>query len=111
MEASGSDLHIVRQLAMLNLTYCCLCKKDMVLALSTAQELIAIKECLPNYRYMGHLYAAEALANLNRADEAAQHLNPSILSLTDPLPSAAAAETGDMERTQQPYCTIPLPAR
>jgi len=59
-----------------------LAMNNPIQALSYIKELL-IKKCSDNYKYLGNIYAAEALCMLGRPIEAAQHLSPTTLGLTN----------------------------
>ena len=58
--------------------YVHLCLGDPVLALEHARKLLSQRLLAPAQRLLGHLYAAEALVLLDRADEALEHLSPEL---------------------------------
>jgi len=66
----------VQVAALLNLSYLALCVSSPELALSYAQELVAVPDVERSPKLQGHMYAAEALCILNRPQEAAQHVSP-----------------------------------
>ncbi|XP_043219296.1 CCR4-NOT transcription complex subunit 10-like [Amphibalanus amphitrite] len=59
-------------------SYVHLCLGDPVLALEDARKLLTQRLLAPAQRLLGHLYAAEALLLLDRADEALEHLTPDL---------------------------------
>jgi len=69
--------------ALVDLAYISLATYNPVVALSTAKELLAMKNCTEAQKFLGNVYAAEALCMLGRANEAADHLNPSTLGITE----------------------------
>ena len=66
----------LRQAALLNMAYAALCIDDFVVALSAAQQLIAMKDCTPAQKYVARCYCAEALCYLSRPQEALEYLQP-----------------------------------
>jgi CCR4-NOT transcription complex subunit 10 len=69
----------LRQSALANLAYLSLAIGDPVVALNAARDLLSIP-AESHFKLLGNIYAAEALCWLNKPDEAAQHLSPSILN-------------------------------
>jgi len=86
------QLHSVQRLALLHLAYVSLCLGDCVPALSWASQLLAFEACPPSIKVYAHLYACDALCQLNRSAEALEHLT-SALELNEPL-SAVTTCTG-----------------
>lgn len=76
-EASWADeLGIVRQAILANLSYLHLTKEDAAPAYTVAVTLLGLPgSLLPQYSFLAHCYAAEALCLLNRPAEAAEHLS------------------------------------
>jgi hypothetical protein len=64
--------------------------QNPVIALSSAQQLLAMKECTGAQRYIGHCYCAEALCCLSRPQEALEHLAPNGVMISGDMAVAAA---------------------
>jgi len=61
---------------------------DPVPALSYARQLLAMPKLLGGLKFLGQIYAAEALVQLGRVLEALQHLTPdSVGDITTSLPA------------------------
>ena len=58
------------------MAYAALCLDDSVVALSSAQQLVAMKDCTPAQKYVARCYCAEALCLLSRPQEALEYLQP-----------------------------------
>jgi len=111
------QLHSVQRLALLHLSWSSLELGDYIPALSWASQLLALEACPPALKAYAHLYAADALTNLSRTADAAQHLAQA-LELGEPLapvvsptgvePSAADGE--GMLCVRNPYSPVQAPA-
>jgi CCR4-NOT transcription complex subunit 10 len=70
----------LRQAALVNLGFVSLSLAEPMQALQYCRELLEISDgLLDTYRYLAHLYMAEAMCLLNRPAEAAVHLAPNII--------------------------------
>jgi CCR4-NOT transcription complex subunit 10 len=89
----------VQVAALLNLSYLALCVSSPELALSYAEELLAVPEVERSPKLQGHMYAAEALCILNKPAEAAQHVSPTTVGdlLLSPPQQAAPRVTPSAE--------------
>lgn len=71
---------------------------DNVMALAHAQKLLSQSNLVGALKFLGHLYAAEALIKLNRLPEAIMHLSPeniSNISITPPSTDNTSVGTGE----------------
>jgi len=75
---------LLKQAILVAASFLALSCNNPVVALSYAKELLSIKKCSDQYKYLAHIYAAESYCMLNRPADAAQHLNPNTLGLTEP---------------------------
>lgn len=66
--------HMIKQSILANLAYIELSLENPLKALLVATRLLNLPECSRINIYLGHVYAAEALCQLNRPEEAAEHL-------------------------------------
>ncbi|DBA03658.1 TPA: hypothetical protein N0F65_006837 [Lagenidium giganteum] len=71
---SVEALDLLRQKAMVNLIYVYLCVYEPQLALTTANDLLALSSCTKSNRFLACSYAAEALCMLSRSPEATDML-------------------------------------
>jgi len=82
----------LKQASLVNLAFVSLAINDPVVALDSSLELLALKPInIEVYKYLAHVYAAEALCMLNCPSQALQHLSPTILD--EIFPQAATATT------------------
>jgi len=65
---------------------------DNVMALAHAQKLLSQSNLVGALKFLGHLYAAEALIKLNRLPEAIMHLSPENISNISITPPSTAAD-------------------
>lgn len=65
---------------------------DNVMALVHAQKLLSQSNLVGALRFLGHLYAAEALIKLNRLPEAIMHLSPDNINNINIIPASTTAE-------------------
>ena len=70
-----------------------------MLALEHARKLLSQRLLAPAQRLLGHLYAAEALVLLDRADEALEHLSPELSGESGGRTQERAEESGGTGRT------------
>lgn len=108
------QLHSVQRLALLHLAYVSLSLGDAVPALSWASQLLAYEACPPSLKVHAHLYACDALCQLNRTAEALDHLTAA-LELNEPLSSVAswsgsdtapAADGEGLDSVRNPYSSM-----
>ncbi|MFT7811723.1 CCR4-NOT transcription complex subunit 10-like [Arapaima gigas] len=78
--------------------YVSLALGDNVLALSHAEKLLQQPKLSGSLKFLGHLYAAEALISLDRISDAITHLNPE--NVTDVFLGVSSSEQdqGDLQR-------------
>ena len=83
---------MLRLTIMLNMSYVGLCLTDPVIALENAEKLLAHENDNSNssnviipggYKILAHIYAADALIQLDRLSEAIAHVDPSTKSLSN----------------------------
>ena len=79
---------MLRLTIMLNMSYVGLCLTDPVIALENAEKLLAYENSsnviIPGgYKILAHIYAADALIQLDRLSEAIAHVDPSTKSLAN----------------------------
>jgi len=85
----GQDIINLRCSVLACLAYVNLGLGDPVPALSYARQLLAMPKLLGGLKFLGQIYAAEALVQLGRVLEALQHLTPdSVGDITTSLPTA-----------------------
>lgn len=60
-------------------SYVLLCLNDPQAALSSANDLLAQPEASSSHKAWAHIYAAEALINLDRITDAVEHLHPPMI--------------------------------
>jgi len=108
------QLHSVQRLALLHLAYVSLSLGDAVPALSWASQLLAYEACPPSLKVHAHLYACDALCQLNRTAEALDHLTAA-LELEEPISSVAswsgsetapAADGEGLDSVRNPYSSM-----
>lgn len=86
-EHRTSDKYELLQAGLVNLAFVSLAMNNPVVALKAAEELLEIKnDVIDIFKYLGHIYAAEALLILNKPTQAIQHLNPQMLDEIFPPP-------------------------
>lgn len=73
-EASVEALDLLRQKALVNLSYVYLSMHEPQLAITSAKELLMLPTCSKANRFLARSYGAEALCMLSRAQEATQVL-------------------------------------
>jgi CCR4-NOT transcription complex subunit 10 len=74
-EESKKRLSILRQSALVGLSYCGLVIRHPMLALKSAEELLSSSTpCSAAHKLLGRTYAAEALCMMNRPEEALDHV-------------------------------------
>lgn len=81
---------------------------DNVMALAHAQRLLSQSNLVGGLKFLGHLYAAEALIKLNRLPEAIMHLSPeniNNITISPPCNTAvASSDNADKEKeTSKPH--------
>ncbi|KAG0558635.1 hypothetical protein KC19_10G042700 [Ceratodon purpureus] len=81
----------LRMWALAALSYCQLGVGHPLRALRSAEELLRQTSCARPYMLLGHMYAAEALCQLERPQEALEHLS-TCLNETTAEPTNAGAE-------------------
>eukprot|EP00897_Mesotaenium_endlicherianum_P005590 jgi/Mesen1/5059/ME000252S04172 len=69
----------VRQVALADLAYVELCLDNPQAGLQAAQKLLQLPGCARRHRFLGHMYAAEALCLLGRPAAAREHLSAGML--------------------------------
>ncbi|MQM06704.1 hypothetical protein Taro_039528 [Colocasia esculenta] len=74
-EMCRKENHMIRQAVLADLAFVELCLENHLRALSAAKGLQQLPGCSRAYRFLGCIYAAEALCCLNRPKEAAEHLS------------------------------------
>eukprot|EP00051_Salpingoeca_urceolata_P011949 m.148531 g.148531 ORF g.148531 m.148531 type:complete len:699 (-) comp17318_c1_seq2:181-2277(-) len=98
-----SEVPALRCETLVRLAYACLGCHNPVDALKHATALLEDQDppCPSRAKYLGHLYAAEALCLLGREAEALRYLSPDILAdINTPSESAANLQAGDGEVAQ-----------
>lgn len=65
----------ILQYVLADLAFVELCLENPLKALKAAEKLLWQPECTKAFKFLGHMYAAEALCLLNRPREAADHLS------------------------------------
>uniref|UniRef100_A0A8C9SWP3 CCR4-NOT transcription complex subunit 10 n=1 Tax=Scleropages formosus TaxID=113540 RepID=A0A8C9SWP3_SCLFO len=92
--------------------YVSLALGDNVLALSHAEKLLQQPKLSGSLKFLGHLYAAEALISMDRISDAITHLNPE--NVTDVFLGVSSSEQdqgsdrGDVEQTESSGKQTPL---
>ena len=108
------QVHAVLRLALLHLSWICLSLGDYLPALSWASQLISLDACPPSLKVYGHIYACDALCQLNRSKDALEHLTAA-LELGEPLvavtsctgaDSPPAADGEGLDCVRNPYSPI-----
>lgn len=74
---------------------------DNVMALAHAQRLLSQSNLVGALKFLGHLYAAEALIKLNRLPEAIMHLSTENISNIHITPASTTAEVGSGENVDK----------
>ncbi|EDV29821.1 uncharacterized protein TRIADDRAFT_52629 [Trichoplax adhaerens] len=77
---NAHDIIALRYAILAAIAFVSLQLGELVLALERSKELLALPSLPGLYRYLGHMYAAEALIRLNKIDEAVQHLSPETIT-------------------------------
>ena len=98
---SQGVLDLLRQKALVNLSYVYLCLNEPRLALKHAREMLLVRTCSKANRYLSIMYATEALCMLSRAAEATDilHSSSDVMALADEY----AREEGIQVITRKPF--------
>ena len=90
-EQSTQETAALRMWALAAISYCQLGVGHPLRALRSAEELLRQPSCVRPYLLLGHVYAAEALCQLGRPQEALEHLS-TCLNETTAEPTNAGTE-------------------
>lgn len=108
-EEYALQLHAMHRLSLLLLSWTALAQDDYLAALSWAQQLLDTKDCPANIKLYAHLYACDALCQLNRSNEALTHLS-SALELGETFATVCSSGSvegstadGELDTIRNPY--------
>ncbi|GBG78710.1 hypothetical protein CBR_g27935 [Chara braunii] len=91
----------VQQCILANLAYVELVLENPVASLAAAERLLRIQGCCPQYSFLGHMYAAEALCMLDRPTVAAEHLTTCMLEHTNSMDTTQGSNCGNVETEEE----------
>lgn len=98
----ADEVSALRNSALSLSAYVSLCLNDTIVALKHADTLLAQTRVSDVHKFLGHLYAAEALLLLDRVPDAIAHLSPDhIKDLSHMLPELEEAKDGTKQTSEE----------